>query len=88
MAATKIDGTAIARRVRERLQAEIAEKKAINPRFQPNLKIIQGALHILSPEKNPSCVTNRRLPPQWVTAPTPVSTTHRYPIMTLGRSPG
>jgi hypothetical protein len=31
--------------VRERLQAEIAEKKGINPRFQPCLKIIQGALH-------------------------------------------
>ena len=45
MAATKIDGTAIARKVREQLQAEIAEKKAINPRFQPCLKIIQGALH-------------------------------------------
>ncbi|SPQ26618.1 7048579b-c266-417c-bdee-405f3f8ae393 [Thermothielavioides terrestris] len=41
MAATKIDGTAIARKVRERLQAEIAEKKAANPRFQPCLKIIQ-----------------------------------------------
>jgi methylenetetrahydrofolate dehydrogenase (NADP+)/methenyltetrahydrofolate cyclohydrolase/formyltetrahydrofolate synthetase len=45
MAATKIDGTAIARGVRERLQAEIVEKKGINPRFQPSLKIIQGALH-------------------------------------------
>ncbi len=44
MAATKIDGTAIARKVREGLQAKIAEKKALNPRFQPSLKIIQGAL--------------------------------------------
>lgn len=43
MAATKIDGTAIARKVRERLHAEIAEKKSVNPRFQPSLKIIQGA---------------------------------------------
>ncbi|KAK4240205.1 formate--tetrahydrofolate ligase-domain-containing protein [Achaetomium macrosporum] len=41
MTATKIDGTAIARKVRERLHAEIAEKKVINPRFQPCLKIIQ-----------------------------------------------
>ncbi len=48
MAAAKIDGTAIARKVRERLQAEIAEKKAINPRFQPCLKIIQGALHAIN----------------------------------------
>lgn len=43
MAATKIDGTAVARKVRERIQAEIAQKKAVNPRFQPCLKIIQGA---------------------------------------------
>lgn len=48
MAAAKIDGTAIARKVRERLHAEIAEKKTINPRFQPCLKIIQGALHVAS----------------------------------------
>ncbi|KAL2264937.1 hypothetical protein VTJ83DRAFT_7447 [Remersonia thermophila] len=41
MVATKIDGNAIARNVRERLRAEIAEKKAANPRFQPCLKIIQ-----------------------------------------------
>ncbi|KAL2115528.1 hypothetical protein VTJ04DRAFT_9783 [Mycothermus thermophilus] len=41
MPATKIDGTAIAKNVRERLRAEIAEKKAANPRFQPCLKIIQ-----------------------------------------------
>jgi methylenetetrahydrofolate dehydrogenase (NADP+)/methenyltetrahydrofolate cyclohydrolase/formyltetrahydrofolate synthetase len=42
MTATKIDGTAIAKDVRQRLQAEIAEKQKINPRFQPSLKIIQG----------------------------------------------
>ncbi|KAK4229428.1 putative C-1-tetrahydrofolate synthase [Podospora fimiseda] len=41
MAAEKIDGTAIAKKVREQLKANIAEKKAINPRFQPCLKIIQ-----------------------------------------------
>jgi hypothetical protein len=49
MAAAKIDGTAIARKVRERLQAEIAEKKGVNPRFQPCLKIIQGACVPLHP---------------------------------------
>lgn len=43
MVATKIDGKAIAQKVRERLKGQIAEKKAINPRFQPCLKIIQGA---------------------------------------------
>lgn len=43
MVAQKIDGTAVAKRVREQLKAEIAEKKGINPRFEPCLKIIQGA---------------------------------------------
>lgn len=42
MAATKIDGTAIAKRIREGLHAEILEKKKANPRFIPSLKIIQG----------------------------------------------
>ena len=41
MAAAKIDGTAIARKVREQLKAEIAARKAANPRFNPCLKIIQ-----------------------------------------------
>jgi len=44
MAAEKIDGTAVAKKVREQLKADIAEKKGINPRFQPCLKIIQGTL--------------------------------------------
>lgn len=42
MGATKIDGTAIAKRIREGLHAEILDKKKINPRFVPSLKIIQG----------------------------------------------
>jgi methylenetetrahydrofolate dehydrogenase (NADP+)/methenyltetrahydrofolate cyclohydrolase/formyltetrahydrofolate synthetase len=41
MAATKIDGTAIAKKIRERLRAEIADIKQTNPRFTPSLKIIQ-----------------------------------------------
>ncbi|ROT35635.1 formate-tetrahydrofolate ligase [Sodiomyces alkalinus F11] len=41
MAATKIDGTAIAKKIREGLAAEVLERQAINPRFQPSLKIIQ-----------------------------------------------
>jgi hypothetical protein len=49
MAAAKIDGTAIARKVREQVQVEIAEKKGLNPRFQPCLKIIQGACMPLHP---------------------------------------
>ncbi|KAK0615023.1 formate--tetrahydrofolate ligase-domain-containing protein [Bombardia bombarda] len=41
MAATRIDGTAIAKKIREGLRAAIAEKKQTNPRYQPSLKIIQ-----------------------------------------------
>jgi methylenetetrahydrofolate dehydrogenase (NADP+)/methenyltetrahydrofolate cyclohydrolase/formyltetrahydrofolate synthetase len=42
MTATKIDGTAIAKQIRERLRAEIVETQKINPRYRPSLKIIQG----------------------------------------------
>ncbi|KAK0942915.1 tetrahydrofolate synthase [Friedmanniomyces endolithicus] len=41
MTATKIDGTAIARTIRERISTEIAEKQAKNPRYKPGLVIIQ-----------------------------------------------
>ena len=39
--ATKIDGTAIAKKIREGLHAEILEKQKLNPRYKPSLKIIQ-----------------------------------------------
>lgn len=42
MVATKLDGTAIAKGIRERLGQDIAEKQKLNPRFKPTLKIIQG----------------------------------------------
>lgn len=42
MGALKLDGTAIAKAIRERLGAEIAEKQRLNPRYKPSLKIIQG----------------------------------------------
>jgi methylenetetrahydrofolate dehydrogenase (NADP+)/methenyltetrahydrofolate cyclohydrolase/formyltetrahydrofolate synthetase len=42
MAATKIDGTAIAKEIRERLNAHIKTTQESNPRFKPSLKIIQG----------------------------------------------
>lgn len=42
MGAFKIDGTAIAKRIREGLASEILERQATNPRFKPSLKIIQG----------------------------------------------
>ncbi|KAI9670506.1 MAG: tetrahydrofolate synthase [Caeruleum heppii] len=41
MAATKIDGTAIARDVRERLGNEIKNTQELNPRYQPSLTIVQ-----------------------------------------------
>lgn len=46
MAATKLDGTAIAKSIRERLAKDIAAKQQSNPRFQPSLKIIQGSLRM------------------------------------------
>ena len=41
MAGTKIDGTAIAKSIRERLHAQIQDTQKTNPRFKPSLKIIQ-----------------------------------------------
>ncbi|TVY88626.1 C-1-tetrahydrofolate synthase, cytoplasmic [Lachnellula willkommii] len=41
MTATKIDGTAIARSIREKLQTEIQATQKINPRYKPSLKIFQ-----------------------------------------------
>ncbi|KAF8534428.1 formate--tetrahydrofolate ligase-domain-containing protein [Trichophaea hybrida] len=41
MVAEKIDGTVIARRIRERINKDIAEKQSVNPRFKPSLTIVQ-----------------------------------------------
>ncbi|UKZ77960.1 hypothetical protein TrVFT333_005694 [Trichoderma virens FT-333] len=41
MVATKLDGNSIAKAIRERLGAEIAEKQKKNPRYHPSLRIIQ-----------------------------------------------
>ena len=41
MAATRIDGTAIAKSIRERISADIKKTQDTNPRYQPSLKIIQ-----------------------------------------------
>lgn len=45
MVATKIDGTAIAKKIRDGLRTEIDDKRKTNPRYQPSLKIIQGMQH-------------------------------------------
>lgn len=42
--ASKIDGTAIAKSIREGLKAEIEKTQVANPRFKPNLVIFQGKL--------------------------------------------
>jgi methylenetetrahydrofolate dehydrogenase (NADP+)/methenyltetrahydrofolate cyclohydrolase/formyltetrahydrofolate synthetase len=42
MTARILDGTAIAKSIRERIGAEIAERQKANPRYKPSLKIIQG----------------------------------------------
>ena len=41
MAAERIDGTAIAKAIRERINAEIKEKQAKNARYKPSLTIVQ-----------------------------------------------
>lgn len=42
MDAEKIDGTAIAKGIRTRLQEEIKKRQETNPRYQPSLIIVQG----------------------------------------------
>ena len=41
MTGVKIDGTAVAIKIRERLHAEIQQTQKTNPRYKPSLKIIQ-----------------------------------------------
>lgn len=42
MVASNIDGTALAKKIRDSLRAKVADKQKTNPRFQPCLRIIQG----------------------------------------------
>ena len=41
MAAAKIDGTSIAKSIRDRINADIKKAQELNPRYKPSLKIIQ-----------------------------------------------
>jgi methylenetetrahydrofolate dehydrogenase (NADP+) / methenyltetrahydrofolate cyclohydrolase / formyltetrahydrofolate synthetase len=41
MVGKKIDGTAIAKRIRERLQSEIRDAQKLDPQYKPSLKIVQ-----------------------------------------------
>ena len=43
MAGTKIDGTAIAKTIRQRIAGEIKQMQETNPRYKPSLTIVQGA---------------------------------------------
>jgi len=49
MVAQKIDGTAIAKSIRERLNGEIKQKQEKNPRYKPSLIIIQGVYNSMLP---------------------------------------
>jgi methylenetetrahydrofolate dehydrogenase (NADP+)/methenyltetrahydrofolate cyclohydrolase/formyltetrahydrofolate synthetase len=42
MTAQKLDGTAIAKAIREKLNGDIQQKQQTNPRYKPSLVIIQG----------------------------------------------
>lgn len=44
MVASIIDGTAVARKIRERLKTEIQQIQQTNPRFKPSLVIFQGEI--------------------------------------------
>ena len=46
MTATKIDGTAIAKDIRDRLKREIQGQQQTNPRFKPSLVIFQGKMDV------------------------------------------
>lgn len=49
MAATKIDGTQIAKSIRAELKTEIQQIQQSNPRFKPSLVIFQGVWSFLTP---------------------------------------
>ena len=51
MTATKIDGTAIAKSIRERIAGEIKEAQQANPRYKPSLVIVQGGTFLPANEE-------------------------------------
>jgi hypothetical protein len=67
MAGQKIDGTAVAKSIRERLGAKIKEKQEKNARYKPSLKIVQGTLHAIACWLHVCCADRV----QWATGPTP-----------------
>jgi hypothetical protein len=59
MTAQKIDGTAIAKKIRERLGEEIKKKQETNPRYKPSLRIIQVGDRSDSSEQLPFLLVRR-----------------------------
>jgi 5,10-methylene-tetrahydrofolate dehydrogenase/methenyl tetrahydrofolate cyclohydrolase len=67
MTGSKIDGTAIAKSIRERLGSQIKQRQEANPRYKPSLKIVQGespAIHsgYRDTEANGSCTQSATAP--------------------------
>jgi methylenetetrahydrofolate dehydrogenase (NADP+)/methenyltetrahydrofolate cyclohydrolase/formyltetrahydrofolate synthetase len=57
MVATNLDGTAISKKIRERIAAEIVETQKANPIYRPFLKIIQGMHRQCQPRITLLCVS-------------------------------
>jgi methylenetetrahydrofolate dehydrogenase (NADP+)/methenyltetrahydrofolate cyclohydrolase/formyltetrahydrofolate synthetase len=71
--ASKIDGTAIAKSIREGLKAEIEQTQQTNPRFKPNLVIFQGKLFAADAGFTNELKANYNFDIQLAIAPIPVS---------------
>lgn len=71
--ASKIDGTAIAKSIREGLKAEIEQTQETNPRFKPNLVIFQGKLFTADAGFTNESKANYNFDIQLAIAPIPVS---------------
>lgn len=77
--ASKIDGTAIAKSIREGLKAEIEKTQLTNPRFKPNLVIFQGKPFVQwSSDETAVTMTNLYFELQLAIGLTPVSSSNFY----------
>jgi hypothetical protein len=77
MAAAKIDGTAIAKNIRQGLKDEIDQIQATNPRFKPNLVIFQGKESFSN--KMTEVDDTNMIFLQWAIAPIPVGSSRDSP---------
>lgn len=76
MPAQKIDGTAIAKSIREKINASIHQKQQSNPRYKPSLVIIQGIFR-------PRLTKNSSNIAQWEHDKIPVRRGYRSPLLWL-----